>query len=262
MALDVDAEWAAARAAWPGVEVPREVFERHVAARSRTHAVDLYLACGCLRGDRAALEAFETRVLPEIASAVRRLAPDPDFVAEVHQRVRAHLFVGDAPRIADYQGHGPLAAWVRIVAVRFGLQLLRTARTTARQHGALAAEPELPFPDLERDLIKESYRVPFREAFAGALATLSPHERNVIQLHFIEGLSLSELGKLHGVNKSTVSRWIAHARTRIETELRTRLQDKLGLHEDDLDSLLGVLRSRIDLSLERLLAPADDPEAS
>ena len=37
---------------------------------------------------------------------------------EVLQALRAHVLVGDAPKLADYDGRGPLAAWVRVAAVR------------------------------------------------------------------------------------------------------------------------------------------------
>jgi len=54
-----------------------------------------------------------------------------------------------------------------------------------------------------------------------------------------------------------VSRWLAHARTTLDAELRSRLQAELHLADGELDSLLGVLHSRMDLSVERMLGDGD-----
>jgi RNA polymerase sigma-70 factor (ECF subfamily) len=244
---------ARGRLAWPGLEIPADAFAAFVAARDASHPEDLYLACGCARRDPAAVRAFEERVLPEVEPAVRRLAPDRDFASEVRQRVRAQLLVGDAPRIGEYGGRGALVSWVRVVAVRVALMMLRAEKGAGRRAAALADEPATPELDPELDLIKRRHRAPFGKALAAAVGALSPHERNLIQLHIVEGLSLAQIGALHGVNKSTVSRWIASAKEEIEKGVRERLRAEWRVGEAELDSLLGVLRSRIDLTLERIL---------
>ena len=96
------------RAAWPGVEIEPTRLAAFLAARPSSHLEDQYLACACADGDPAALAAFEAKILPGIAASLRRLALPADVAAEVHQRVRAHLLVGEPPRIAEYQGRGPL----------------------------------------------------------------------------------------------------------------------------------------------------------
>jgi RNA polymerase sigma-70 factor, ECF subfamily len=245
---------ARGRAAWPGVDVPAEDFARFVAERGAAdHAEDCYLACACARGDDAAVRAFEDHVLPEVEAAVRRVVADRDVATEVRQRVRAQLLVGAERGIGDYRGRGALVSWVRIIAVRTALQLLRADRGAERRAAALADEPEPPRFDAELELIKARYREPFRAAFAEALGALTPEERNLISLHVIEGLSLSQIGALNGVNKSTVSRWLAAANGRLEAGIRARLGATLRLDEAELDSLVGLLRSHIDVSVERLL---------
>ena len=55
--------YEAARAVWPDVDVPADLFAEFVAARGRSHdtenASDLYLACACVHGVPRAVEAFE-----------------------------------------------------------------------------------------------------------------------------------------------------------------------------------------------------------
>ena len=66
---------------WPGIRIPQEEFERYVRERipegkssSDVKMSDLYLACGCARGDPKALDAFEA-YLSEVDGAYARTRP-------------------------------------------------------------------------------------------------------------------------------------------------------------------------------------------
>jgi RNA polymerase sigma-70 factor (ECF subfamily) len=69
--------------------------------------------------------------------------------------------------------------------------------------------------DPELDLTKRRHQAEFREAVREALSTLSTlstlsdHERQLLRLRFVDGLSTHDLAKLFRVNPSTVSRWLA-----------------------------------------------------
>ena len=74
-----------ARAAWPGVEVPRDLFAQWVEARvppdisvSGVRAADLYLACACAQGNRAAIATFEASFFREVDIALRRMGAQID----------------------------------------------------------------------------------------------------------------------------------------------------------------------------------------
>jgi RNA polymerase sigma-70 factor (ECF subfamily) len=246
---------ARGRAAWPGVALTAAELRPFLEAAAGTaHADDLYLACACAHGDATALEIFEARVLPQLEGALRRMRLPDDALAEVRQRVRAHLLVGDPPHIVDYRGRGPLVAWVRIVAVRMALQLQRQAKAHERRAERFGHEPEPPRLDPALELLRARHREAFRSAFAGALAALTPQQRNLLQLHLLEELSLAEIGALHGVSKSSAARWLADARAELDAGIRGRLRAALALGEEELDSLIVALQSRLDLSVERLLA--------
>src|SRR5215213_85334 len=110
-----------ARAAWPDVELSDEAFVRFVASKlpvvteateslSTLHATDLYLACGCARGEPRALARFEVACGPAIERALDRLSMPAQQRVEVRQQVRQRLLTprpnveGGAPlppRIAD-----------------------------------------------------------------------------------------------------------------------------------------------------------------
>jgi RNA polymerase sigma factor (sigma-70 family) len=86
---------------------------------------------------------------------------------------------------------------------------------------------------LERDILA---RLPtlldpseFRSAVREAFATLSPRQRYLLRLHFIDRLSTAEMGKLYSVDQSTVSRWLRSARQAVFEETKRRLMERRRL---------------------------------
>jgi RNA polymerase sigma-70 factor (ECF subfamily) len=176
------------------------------------------------------------------------------FVDDVKQLVRQKLFVGAAPKIAEYTGMGELRNWLRVIAVREALTLKRKrVELLADGERSSSGGPSTPASvDPELDFIKQRYRAEFKRAIEQALATLSSEHRNLLRLHFVDGLTLDELSGLFNVHRATVARHIAQAREAIVDESRRLLADRLSIDAGEFDSLIGILRSRIDLSLPAL----------
>jgi RNA polymerase sigma-70 factor (ECF subfamily) len=262
----LEVAWAAARAAWPELALDRERFAAHLAARATDgdpaavlaalHVEDLYLACACEAGDAAALAAFERRHRDD-ARVVLRIDASPAFLDEVQQQLRLHLFVRQPPKIAEYSGRGALAAWVRVVALRLGQMCkraqLRDPAPPAAFADADSDDAELAGEDPELDHIKRRYQREFNEAVAQAVRNLPPRERTILRLNVIDRLNIDKIGGLYGVHRATVAAWIASARRAILDETRRQLQETLALDGSGLDSLIGLLRSRLDVSLSQLL---------
>ncbi|WP_375769430.1 sigma-70 family RNA polymerase sigma factor [Archangium gephyra] len=269
---------ASARAAWPRVRLEDAVFLRHLAERlsspgpepERTlralPAADLFLACACVHGDAAAQAALDAHFLPKVASAVARVHPGADAVSEVCQVLREKLLTSDSgqpPRLAGYLGQGPLAAWLRAAAVRTALNLRRSAQRQARAEEEALAEATLPggtHPELE--LLRQRHRADFQAALAEALASLPSRERTVLRLHLVEGLSLERIGTAYRTHKSTVSRWLAHAREEVLAGTRSRLAERLRLSSGELHSFLRDVPAQLDQSLSALLASTGHGEGS
>lgn len=251
----------AAREAWPGIDLPLEPFTAHVESLQRAggappeHLSDLYLAFALTRGHAAALHAFDEHILARLAPAVLRVDASGDFVAEVLQALRLRLLVGDGdtpPRIAEYQGRGPLLAWVRVVAVRLALNLKRSeapAASTEELLGELAASE----PDPELRYLKTLYRAEFGAAFREALAALPERQRVLLRLHYVDGLQMTRIAGLYQVHQSTVSRWVASAVETVASDARRRLTERLTLSPSRLDSVARMVRSHLELSIRRLL---------
>jgi RNA polymerase sigma-70 factor (ECF subfamily) len=101
--------------------------------------------------------------------------------------------------------------------------------------------------------IKESYGPEFSAAFQEALAGLPADERALLRLHYGEGVGLTAIGAMYGWSKPTASRQVARARTSLLEAARGRLRARLRVTESDLESLLRVMRSELELTLSSLL---------
>jgi RNA polymerase sigma-70 factor, ECF subfamily len=257
--LNLEALAERAQEEFPGFNVGRDDFLRFLSERpeGHAHAADLYLAFACVQGVPQALEEFDRRLGALVGAAIIHLRPNRTFVEDVQQRLRQKLLLTQGatrPKLLEYQGRGTLAHWLRAVALREALNLLAQQKSSAAQEpeGVLASLAA-PGPDPEVSLLKRRYAPEFKASLEAALRELPARERNFLRLFFIEGLTVEQIARMDGTHKSTVSRRMAGARERVLTEMRRQLQERLDLSLSELDSLVGQLRSQLELSLARAL---------
>jgi RNA polymerase sigma-70 factor (ECF subfamily) len=254
--------YEAARAAWPDVAIEREAFAAHLAitgaAIDSAHLGDLYLACGLARGQPDALAAFDRTLLAEVSLFVAHVDSTPSFVDELRQRLRTKLLVsptpGAPPKIAEYAGRGPLRGWLRVAAVRTALNAKRDDRSDDHVDGDDALDAHATSSDPKLAYMRELYGAEFRNAFHAALATLTPDERAVLRLRYVEGLNVDKIGVLYQVHRATVARWLDRARDKIANTTREQLAARLALPVDEVDSLIGFVQSQLDVSIRTFLA--------
>lgn len=248
---------AAARAAWPGVENPADVFDAYVAARvvdpDAACIPDLWLACAIGRGDPAALRAFDSLLGGEVAPAIAHLDGGSALVGDVTHAVRERVLGGaGAAKIGEYRGRGDLRGWLRVVAVREALQLLRQRKREAPLPDdielavAVDAGASLAMTDKERAV--------YRDAFTAALSSLTPRDRNLLRQHYLYSATIDELGALYAVHRATAARWIADVRATLLDRTRRHVADALRLSGDELDSVMGRVAAHLDYSLRYTLS--------
>ena len=248
---------SASRAAWPGIEISDEDFVSYVTARvdaldeglRAIVVTDLWLACGITRGVPAALRELDTR-LTAVAPAIAHLDGGSALVADVTAAVRERVLGTDGNgKIADYRGRGDLRGWLRVVAVREALQILRARKREAPIRDDLAERIDDHGADLPPDELRA-----YREAFATALATLTPRERNLIKQQYVYGATIDELGALYGVHRATAARWLAQIRDTLLRRTRGLLAEAMLLTGTDLESAMGKLAEHVDYSLRHTLS--------
>lgn len=215
------------------------------------HAGDLWIAFGCVTRHPSALEAFEVKFGGEIKNALRRsfevsLAED----AELKLRDKL-LLVGEdeSPRLASYAGRGALGAWLRAAAIRTAIDLMRTRREVPADPTVLdlgAVDPLLAS-------LKQRYREEFTVAFREAAEQLTDRERTLMRYRFVDNLSIDEIGVLQRVHRATVARWIAAIRESLFEGTRTRLMERLVISDSEVDSVLRLIDSQLEISLDAVI---------
>lgn len=245
----------------PGLDLPLEALVEHLSGKlargvplARLLGAELALALGAAKGDRQAVAWMERSLLPRARPTLARVVGDARL-DEGLQCLRRRLLLPDAsgqPRLLAYDGLAPLLSWVRAVAVRVGLNLVRRASPEDPDDELLSQAPAAL--DLEAEVLRAVDGERFAALFRESLAALSPRERTLLKLYFVDGLSVEQVGKSHGVDKSTASRWLAAARKRLVALTDALLARELQLDATQVRSLARRLRSRIDLSLSTLLA--------
>jgi RNA polymerase sigma-70 factor (ECF subfamily) len=218
----------------------------------RVPAEDLYLACACAQGGDDAIEVFAARHLRRLEPALRHAGLDDTGIAEVEQQLVALLFVGDGnPHIASYAGRGDLHGWLKSIAVRMALRIReRDARHTGDE--ALVELAAADDPGLEH--LRKTAGAELRAAFEAALASLSSGDRTLLRQHHLDAVTLDALAATHQVHRATIARRLAAARQAVADRTRDELVARLGLATAEIDSVVRLVQSQLDLSLRRQLA--------
>jgi RNA polymerase sigma-70 factor (ECF subfamily) len=258
----IEAAWLRCRDAWPGVTVALEAFREHLAARRGDASIeeqltwcldDLYLACACCSGDRAAVEAAERVLVPIIDLALTSW--DPAVRDETRQQLRAMLFVdqgGRGPLLARYDGRGALRRWVRVVATREAGKTRRADLAATPVDDDALFDAVVPASDPRVSAVKRDAAVAFKAAFVAALGELERRDRTVLRLHLIDGLTIDEIAPVFEVHRATIARWITAAKEHVLAGTRKRLGEQLRLDRDEVDSLIRLVQSRIELGDDAL----------
>jgi RNA polymerase sigma-70 factor (ECF subfamily) len=264
---------ATVREALGGVSAPAdqvEAFALHVLGITHEHSSDpasaaplrlgdLWLAFRAAHRDRAAMETLDAQVLrPALAHLAKGDADAEDAI----QRVRMVLFLGtnDAPpRLLAYAGRGDLRKWVRVAATRAWLNGKRSVRREVLDEDEALGEQTTFDPEVA--MLKSAYRAVFREAFRSALGELTPRQRTLFRQHYIDGMTMEQMGLLYQVHRLTIFRWIEAARGEISEVTRRLMAEKLTAKDAEVASVLRMIQSQLDFSLRLELgssSPSND----
>jgi RNA polymerase sigma-70 factor (ECF subfamily) len=248
----------AAKLARPDLGVDETAFAVFLSGRplggsALQHAGDLALVFACSKGDARALSVLDAEYLSRMADILPSRYRDD--AAEVAQVLRVRLLVPDDEgyaKIAGFTGKGGLAGWLRVAGVRAALNIKRSTKreTPLDENDALL---ERAGGDVELDHLKQRYRKEFKEAFAAALAALEPRSRNLLRQHYLDGVPMESIGQLYGVHRLTIVRWMEKARLGLAEETRRELTARLKVDKRELESILRLIESRVEVTLSDVL---------
>jgi RNA polymerase sigma-70 factor (ECF subfamily) len=264
---------ARARCAWPALPFAEEGLVRYLAARTRdgalppaAHAGDLALAFACVQGQPAAVRAFQKTYQGTIARVLRRRTAQRQLGEDAAQIVYERLLVGSAgkpAKLADYRGAGPLHSWVATSAANTVLTLQRAQarRREQPQNDPAGDEPPGRDPDRELAYLGIHYKARLEAAIVRALSRLDHRERTLLRLH-LRGMSLEQLAATYLVSRATLARWHAAARRSLAEAAKEELRACLRVSDSEIESIVALVRSQLDVSLARHLDIEPDGPAT
>jgi RNA polymerase sigma-70 factor (ECF subfamily) len=259
----VEAAVADAQVRFGAFDVPMEALVDRIARAikdepspplERVRISDLALACACGVADPRALAAFEAHFASNITAAFRRIRTRHVVLEDFAQVVRQKLFGPPRPKIDEYGGLGDLRAWVQIVATRTALDLARGAKVREEPAGE-SSFLEVPAPGDAPELayLKRLYGREVAQAVEVAARALSPEARNVLRDHYARGLTIDQIGRAHGVHRATAARRVQRAREELVAGVRATLVAQLGVAEAEIDSVMRLVESQLEITMERVL---------
>ncbi len=227
---------------------------------ARVHASDLLLAKCCANGVEEALARFDRDFLGLVSVAGRKLKMSEMQCDELRQQVRLKLLVASAkdsmPKISNYAGSGALRSWVYATGLRTGLNELRRigrAPVPVGDEQLLVAMPDRN-DDQELQYMKELYRTAFKDAFKASMAALEDRLSNILRHYYLDEMTLEQIGTLYRVHKTTVMRWVNKAHAELEIETKQRMVAHLKLAPSEVESVMRLIQSGIQLGLASVLA--------
>ncbi len=164
-------------------------------------------------GDRRAFGRLYDLVVPRVFGVVRRCLVDHSESEEVTQEVLLEIWK-TAPRFDRGRGHA--LSWILTIAHRRAVDRVRASQASHTRDLVVGIRDL----EIEYDHVSTSVEVRLEHARAmGALARLTPLQRESIDLAYVGGLTTKEIALRLGVPVGTV-------KTRIRDGLAS-LRDKL-----------------------------------
>lgn len=275
---------ASARRVWPDVALANDEFLDHLAERvtatssaagnsegpvdvdgllaalDELKTDDLYLACACLHAQPRALAGFERRHGREIDVVLGRMNLSGTDAGDIKVAIHDKLFGprSDArPGIAGYSGRGGLHSWLRVVATRTALNHLRTPRRETPFDEAMWTRMAADSDDPELALLKQTYREELETAFRQAVGSLSGRQKALLGQYHLDDLSFDKIALQYRVHRTTVGRWLASAEKTLMSRVRRTLMERLNVQNSEIDSIVRLVRSQVELSPGWLVGSPD-----
>jgi RNA polymerase sigma-70 factor (ECF subfamily) len=234
--------------------------ENVAASMASIRSDELLLAFAAATGDPGAQRILEVDFIQELPFTLSRGGGHGMSRDEVLQQLRVRLLVGGQrgqrvsedqparPKLLDYAGRGPLGGWLRVAATRISLDAAR--RTSPREvtdEALLDVEGAMSDPELA--VVRARHAGAFNQAFRDALDELADEERNLLRLRLVDDLNIDELAAVFHIHRATAARRLQRTREALEARTRQLLEARLGLSPSELTSLIGAVRSYLDLSV-------------
>jgi RNA polymerase sigma-70 factor (ECF subfamily) len=230
------------------------------AARLRSHAADLYLACGCTLRIPEAVKIFEAMLGIEVAATLHHMHLQPSAIDDLCQMTREKLLVGGvgrAPRIVEYTGRGTLRGWTRVVLTRTALNSLRDRKREVPLEEALLDHRAADSCDPELSCLRDRFGVALDRALEGAMRSLTAAERVLLRQRFVDGVTTEQLAMFHRKHRITMVRRINGILRALRSRTQALLASEVGCGHSTAVSIVNMAVGQAHLSIRRYLESHD-----
>jgi RNA polymerase sigma-70 factor (ECF subfamily) len=184
---------------------------------------------------------------------VGRIVLSADQADELRQQMRVTLLLGAQPKIGTFRGQGPLGAWVQVCAVRLALKLGAARDRMANPDAGLLEGLVAQDADQELLAAKSQYRDTFQAALEECFSALPSRQKTLLRMHFLDGMSIDEMGQVFHVHRATIARWLVAIRREVLEQICNKISLNLRTSSSEFRSMVRLVRNDVRLSLHRIL---------
>jgi RNA polymerase sigma-70 factor len=116
----------------------------------------------------------------------------------------------------------------------------------------LDVHPDVPTIAPETLFAQRHYVPVLNTAIREAIAALPDGPREILHSYYVDGLTIDELAERHGIHRATAARRVHSAGRLIMARVRELAAARLGVPDAEMDSLIGLVASRLEVSLRAL----------
>jgi RNA polymerase sigma-70 factor (ECF subfamily) len=180
-------------------------------------ARDAWIALRCQLGEPGAFEALVAEVERPLLCYAARLIGSDEVALDVLQEVWVKVF----RTIGRLREPAALRTWLYRIVRGVALNHVRAETTRRRAEERAGEEPDLSSPDPDFDHVDVT-------RLHRALEKLDANHREVLVLHFLEELSIDEIGSVVGCPSGTVKSRIHYAKRALARHLEERCHETQG----------------------------------
>jgi RNA polymerase sigma factor (sigma-70 family) len=193
--------------------------------RSEDAAGDAEIMRRIRAGDRDAVEELYDRFRRPAFALARRILADDTLAEDVLQEV--FLSVWRDPGAFD-RGRGSVSSWLLAVVHHKAVDAVRREESQRRRQAMAEDELTLDAPTATRDVEDDAWSRVIAEKVRGALAVLSPPQREALTLAYYGGYTQREVAALTGAPLGTVKTRMLSGMRRLKQELGGAADISLG----------------------------------
>jgi len=165
-----------------------------------------------IAGEAKAFEELYDRHNPMLWSLVLRIVGKAPEAEEVLQDAWLQVWRSAG---TYHPSRGPVVAWLLTLARSRAIDRLRSMSSRLKAETSERIDP----PAASGEPLAQLAQVQVEQRMAGALATLPPQQREVLQLAYFAGLSQSEIAARLGAPLGTVKSWTRQALSRLRDRM-------------------------------------------